>query len=1318
MNKNGEFQVIEKFPDPMTTLLKYLREILFLCGTKLACGEGGCGACTVMVSKIDRSSNQVKHFTVNACLAPVCSMHGCAVTTIEGIGSTRTKLHPVQERLAKSHGSQCGFCTPGIVMSMYTLLRSLPKPSIKEMQMAFQGNLCRCTGYRPIIEGYKTFTKEFACGMGDKCCKVTKGCEIDDKLFEKSEFTPYDPSQEAIFPPELKLSDELDMQSLCFKKNEVSWYRPTTLKHLLELKETHKNAKIVVGNTEIGVEVKFKNQTYPVLISTSSIQELHAIKKTEDGIWIGASVSLDDIEKILTYELAMLPEHETRLYKCVVEMLSNFAGKQIRNVASIGGNIMTGSPISDLSPILMAAKVELEIHCKSGSKIIRFDENFFNGYKRNVLKECEVLAAVKLPKTTFNSYAVAFKQAKRRDDDMAIVNGAFYFTFGNDNKVQFASMAFGGMGPTTLIASKSSQLLKGKSWEKEIVDAVSESLCEELVLYSGAPGGMVPYRRSLVLSLFLKAFLKISVALPRNSILDEEQSGGENFKHEIPKSTQLFEKVCFGQSDLDPIGRPEVHKSAYKQTTGEAVFCDDIPKAVNELYLALVLSSRTHAKIVSLNPEKALAVEGVQAFFSSKDLTETQNIINAFPLHDDEELFRSKTVTSQGQILGAVVACNEIVARAAVKLVEVEYEDQLPLIISIDDAIKYHSFYDECTVKLDKGNVEEAMKSVAYTIEGDMHIGGQEHFYMETHGSLARPLDSDELEIITTCQHPTLVQKFVGQALGLPINKVLARVKRLGGAFGGKETRIYFTAIPTALAAYRLRRPVRCILDRDEDMLMTGGRNPAYFKYKVGVDNDGKIIAGDIQAFFNGGYSLDMSGFVLAASINMVDGAYYYPNMRINGKVCRTNLPSNTAFRAFGSPQSMVTSETIIRHIARTVQKPYDKVMLLNMYKSGDLTHYNQKLENLQVRRCFAECLEQSKFYEQRKEVDEFNSKHRYRKRGVAIVPCKYGVSFCLPSAHQAGALVNVYQDGTVLLSHGGIEMGQGIYTKMIQIAARALELPIDLIHISETSTDKVPNTTPTAASLTTDLNGPAVLDACNKIAERISPYKFRFPDESWKDWVCRAYEDRISLSATGFHDYDFITYDPVKNEGRLYNYYTTGVGVSLVEVDCLTGDHQVLRTDIVMDIGSSLNPAIDIGQIEGAFMQGYGFYTMEELVYGHDGALLSKGPGMYKIPGFTDIPVEFNVSILTGAPNPRAIYSSKAIGEPPLFIGSTPYFAIQEAIAAYRKEQGFSETYEYRTPMTSARIRMACEDKFTNLVKRVIETDAKDEKEWNVLVS
>lgn len=345
-------------------MLTYLREKLRLCGTKLGCGEGGCGACTVMISKvIDRKTHEIKHVAANACLTPVCAVHGMSVTTVEGIGSTKTKLHPVQERIAKAHGSQCGFCTPGIVMSMYALLRSKPKPTMKDMEIAFQGNLCRCTGYRPIIEGYKTFTKEFECAMGENCCKNKNTCknndpDEEDKLYYVSNWVPHDPSQEPIFPPELKISDTLDKGSIVFYGKRVTWYRPNNLNDLLLLKLEHPNAKIIVGNTEVGVEVKFKHFLYPVLIFPNQIPEMNDIKIRDDGIEFGASVTLMDIDKTLEQIIETLPEYKTRLFRATVSMLHFFAGKQIRNVAALGGNIMTGSPISDMIPVCSAAEVQ------------------------------------------------------------------------------------------------------------------------------------------------------------------------------------------------------------------------------------------------------------------------------------------------------------------------------------------------------------------------------------------------------------------------------------------------------------------------------------------------------------------------------------------------------------------------------------------------------------------------------------------------------------------------------------------------------------------------------------------------------------------------------------------------------------------------------------------------------------------------------------------------------------------------------------------------------------------------------------------------
>ncbi|CAH2108386.1 unnamed protein product [Euphydryas editha] len=1320
---NGK-KVIEQNPDPEWTLLWYLRKKLRLTGTKLGCAEGGCGACTVMISKFNRKEKKIIHLAVNACLAPVCAMHGLAVTTVEGIGSTKTKLHPVQERLAKAHGSQCGFCTPGIVMSMYSLLRSCKKIKYSDMEVALQGNLCRCTGYRAIIEGYKTFIEDWethrltngnsdqssngVCAMGKDCCKNKTDSSETESLFEKSSFLPYDPSQEPIFPPELKMSSLYDEQYLIYKGNKSVWYRPTTLETLLKLKEDHPDAKIVVGNTEVGVEVKFKHLVYPVIIMPNCVSEMNTVLETETGLVVGAAVTLMEMENVFRKYIENLPKYKTRTLKAIIEMLNWFAGKQIRNVAALGGNIMTGSPISDLSPILMSLKVKLNLlSLKDGPRSVLMDESFFTGYRKNVVKSNEILLAIEIPYSSRYQFVKAYKQAKRREDDISIVTAAINVEFEcNTNVIKNIDLAFGGMAPVTKLATKSSHALKGLKWSEEMVDKAFTHLLDELPLDPSAPGGNILYRRALTMSLFLKAYLAIAKEMSENYIHEDlikqyHSSGAEQFHSIIPKSSQYFELVGDKQIKTDTVGRPITHVSALKQVTGEAIYCDDIPVAEGELYLAFVLSSKAHAKLVSVNPDQALKEPGVVAFFSAKDLTEKQNTIG--PIFHDEELFASEKVISQGQTIGVIVANDQQIAQAAARKVKIEYEELQPIIVSIEDAIKHKSFYKQYPKTIRRGNVKPVFDDPNnIIIDGECRMGGQEHFYFETHAAFAIPKKEDnELEIFCSSQHPSEIAKLTSHILDVPMNRIIARVKRLGGGFGGKESRSFLVALPVALAAHKLQRPVRCMLDRDEDMQMTGTRHPYLIRYKVAVTKDGKIMAAEVNIYSNGGYSIDLSGPVVERAMFHFENSYYIPNCEVTGHVCKTNLPSNTAFRGFGGPQGMFGAENMIWDIASTLNKTSEEIRAINLYHENMTTHYGQTLTHCTLQRCWDECVAKSDLAKRKINIENFNKQHRWRKRGISVIPTKFGIAFTEKFLNQSGALVLIYTDGSVLLSHGGTEMGQGLHTKMIQVASRALGIDISKIHISETSTEKVPNTSATAASSGSDLNGMAILEACEILKKRLQPYINKNPDGKWEDWVSAAYMDRVSLSATGFYATPDIGYDFKNNTGKAFNYFTFGVACTEVEIDCLSGDHQVIRTDIVMDLGESINPAIDIGQIEGAFIQGYGLFTMEELIYSPTGTLYSRGPGAYKIPGFGDIPQEFNVSLLKGAPNPRAVYSSKAVGEPPLFLACSAFFAIKEAIRAARMDAGVPLDFYLESPATSARIRMACEDHITEKIPR-----------------
>lgn len=482
-----------------------------------------------------------------------------------------------------------------------------------------------------------------------------------------------------------------------------------------------------------------------------------------------------------------------------------------------------------------------------------------------------------------------------------------------------------------------------------------------------------------------------------------------------------------------------------------------------------------------------------------------------------------------------------------------------------------------------------------------------------------------------------------------------------------------------------------------------------FFLSQVGFTFDGKIKSYDVKLYNNAGNTLDVSEMVMKRSMYHMANCYLIPNIRGVGRLCKTNIASTTGFRGFGVPQSMLFCESLISDIATICGISQREVRELNFYTEGDLTHINQELTNCQLQRVWNELVEKCEYEKRRKLVQSFNRENRWRKLGISLIPTMLGIGVALRAKNQAGALVHVYTDGSVLLTHGGTEMGQGLHTKMVQVAARCLSIPASKIIISETSTNTVPNTTQTGSSASSDLNGMAVKNACDQILDRLKPYQMEDPKGKWEDWVHAAYFDRVNLSASGFYKVPDLNYDWKNNSGRLYNYYTYGAACSEVEIDCLTGDHQVLRTDIVMDVGTGLNPAIDIGQIEGAFVQGLGMLTLEEVRCSQNGTLWTTGPGTYKIPGFADIPVEFNVHLLQKAPNDMAIYSSKGVGEPSLFLAASVFFAIKEAITDARRESGIEGIFRLDSPATSERIRMACIDQFTQQFTAVADPSVKD---------
>uniref|UniRef100_A0A6S8ELY0 Xanthine dehydrogenase n=1 Tax=Aureoumbra lagunensis TaxID=44058 RepID=A0A6S8ELY0_9STRA len=1341
---NGERRVIEN-ADPKMTTLAYLRSI-GLTGTKNGCSEGGCSACCVVVRRVKTDGKTVECLSVNSCLTPICALDSSWITTVEGLGTAKAP-HPIQERFAALFSSQCGFCSPGFIMTLYELVQNREHDFEDKI-----GNLCRCTGYRPILDAAKAIEGATTDGCTGNCatcgCKENQVADVEDCVIgscTKTKVSAY--SNQKIEPDDIKLPEELS--KICFDelairgKDGTTWYRPSSFAQLLALKQSYPQAKLVQGNTEIGIETKFKHCDYKVLISMASVQEMSGlsfIDTEENFVRVGGAATLTEL-----YAFCLKFQEKNESLKAIGQMLKWFASAQIRNAASLAGNVATASPISDMNPMLCSLGATLELESAERGKRTVLVRDFFISYRVVDLKPDELIAAIIIPVHSQRlDFISAFKQAKRREDDISIVTAGMRISLKPSSDswiISEACFGFGGMAPTTVTADAVTSALVGKIWNKETLDgALAVVGNKALSLPSNVPGGMAEYRQTLCVSFLRKFFVRVSLDLKQRRLDTEphvqelysprEASAADTFLSVQRPPTKGYqewpsqEQQCL-QPELSTItnksrglvGAPIEHRSARLQSCGEAKFTDDtLPKASDDiLHAALVLATVPTGRITKLDAAAALKLPGVTAFYSAQDI-KGDNAIGA--VIKDEQLFRSEVVTCVGQPLGVIVAESHELAQTAARAVVVEYDisDTDKPVFTIDQAVAAGSYIlprsgdnhsIQCGKDFDQVVKEDPSLAV---VEGTIYMGGQEQFYLECNSTVCWPAEDGGLKILSSTQNPTKTQLMVASVLGIPANKVVCTVKRMGGGFGGKETRAAFLAACAAVACSGCKRPIKFTLDRDTDMAITGQRHPFKGIYRAAANpKDSKLVAVDVELYCNAGYSLDLTEAVMDRALLHVENAYKIPNLKVIGYMCKTSTSSNTAFRGFGGPQGMLVAEAYMEHIAAAIGKTTEEVRCANLYKVGDLTHYDQKLEpQINLPKLWDTCKKRSEIESRRIEINAFNSENRYRKRGIAMVPVKFGISFTSKFMNQGGALVHVYTDGTVLVSHGGTEMGQGLFTKVQQCVARAFEIPLACVHVEDTSTDKVPNASPSAASMSTDLYCMAALDACKQILERLEP--FRDPKLTFTEIVGKAYFSRVNLSAQGFFivPHDRCGYDFGKQiqagetnavRGQPFNYFTSGVATTEIELDALTGDIHTRRVDIVMDLGSSVNPAIDVGQIEGAFAQGFGLYVLEEMVWGDPehpwvkpGHLLTKGPGAYKIPSANDTPLDFRV-ILIDNPNPYAVHSSRAVGEPPLFLASSAFFAIKEAIKDARKEVGLEDHFALDSPLTPERARMACAD-------------------------
>ena len=752
------------------------------------------------------------------------------------------------------------------------------------------------------------------------------------------------------------------------------------------------------------------------------------------------------------------------------------------------------------------------------------------------------------------------------------------------------------------------------------------------------------------------------------------------------------------------VAKPLPHDAARLHVSGAARYVDDIPRPADTLHLAFGTSTVAHGRITRMDLSAVKEAPGVVAVLTAEDLPFANDVS---PSPSPEPLLAEGTVHFVGQPVFLVVANTHLAARRAARLGLIEYEE-LPAILTIGEALNASSWFEDGPRTYHRGNPAAALDQAKHILKGKIEIGGQEHFYLEGQAALAFPQEGDDMVVHSSSQHPTEIQHKVADALGVPMNAVRCEVRRMGGGFGGKESQGNALAVSCAIAARQTGRPCAMRYDRDDDFIITGKRHDFEIQYTVGHDDEGRISVVDFLQLCRCGWSMDLSLPVADRAMLHSDNAYFIPNMWVESYRLKTNTQSATAFRGFGGPQGMLGIERVLDHVAHAVGRDPLEVRRLNFYaamteggagtgkrfggkyspKSEEIgpqtTHYGQPVEDFILHEMTERLVETSDYSRRKAAISDWNASNALLKKGLALTPVKFGISFTLTHLNQAGALVHVYADGSIHMNHGGTEMGQGLFQKVAQVAASRFGVSVDRVKITATDTGKVPNTSATAASSGSDLNGMAVKAACDTIRDRLTAFvaeraqadsaSVRFEDGHvivgaerlpFEEVVKDAYMARISLSSTGFYKTPKLEWDRIKGQGRPFFYFAYGVAATEVVIDTLTGEYRILRADILHDCGASLNPALDIGQIEGGYVQGAGWLTTEELVWDDKGALKTHAPSTYKIPACSDRPDVFNVALWDGENREDTIYRSKAVGEPPLMLGISALMALSDAVAS-----------------------------------------------------
>ncbi|XP_023954191.2 xanthine dehydrogenase-like [Bicyclus anynana] len=1270
---NGKEHKVDGKFSPDVTLVEYIRNVAHLRGTKFMCREGGCGACVVNIRTAQPPSNEIKTFAVNSCLVSILSCHEWDVTTIEGIGSERTGYHEIQRRLARFNGTQCGYCSPGFVMSMYSVYMSKNKNiTTKEVENSFASNICRCTGYRPIAEAFKSFAMDADEALRDIVIDLEdlhslKSC-TRDCLKEYSDKKCSTKDKQNKNSDKLKLKDNnwciienLRNETFMVQSALYKWVKAYSLADVFKAIQSDDNYKLIAGNTGQGV-----NQLgdYPTtVIDIFSVYELkeHVL---DVNLILGAGISLSELMEIFGHISA-----SNDGFKYLQELYNHLdlvAHMPVRNIGTIGGNLMlkhiNNDFQSDLFLLFETVGGLITIAEEVGKnttmalpEFLKFDMNR------------KIIVNVILPPLSQCCSLKTYKIMPRAQNSHAIVNAGFLFKFHHNSQLlESATLVYGGISKIFIHASTTEAMLIGRDpFTNETLQLVLKSLQEEILPIENPPEPSAEYRKMLAISLYYKAILYLC---PDDKINPTYRSGWKVFKRETSKGSQSFET----DESLWPLNQPVSKLEALVQCAGEAEYSNDIPAMSEEVFAAFVTADVNPGSIISgFDTKQAFNISGVSGFYTAKDIPGNNTFTpSKIPIMDvDEEILCSKEVMYYGQPTGIIIADRELTAQKAAKLVKIlySYESTKKPLLTIDSVLESPEMNNRITNNqvidpTDAGN------DVKHVLSGELKLKGQYHHYMELQTAVAVPTE-DGLDVYSSCQWLDLTSVAIAECLNLPVNRINVIVRRLGGGYGGKISRPSQIACSAALVAYLERKTCRFVVPLITNMKSVGKRLPLNSNFEVGVNDDGLIQYLKTTFHQDHGYSFNEN--ISARTIAHFYSCYDPKRWQIESNSIITDTASNTFCRSPSSTEGIAMIENIMEYIAYNIGKDPIQVRLLNMEaENNPFPDMINQLKN--------DC----EYDKRNEEVISFNEQNRWMKRALKLMPMTFEIYYF----GNYNSVVSIYHaDASVVICHGGIAMGQGLNTKVAQVCAYVLGVPLDKIRIKPSTSLISPNAMVTGASIGSECVAFATKKACEIILDRLNPIKAK-GSYTWEELITKAYEDGVDLQATYMYS--------SKDELKPYNVYA--VCALEVEVDMLTGNHDVRRVDILEDTGRSLSPMIDVGQIEGAFVMGLGYWTSENLVYDEStGELLTNRTWTYKPPGIKDIPADMRIYFRRNAGNEHGLLQSKATGEPAFCLATIILHAFREAVRSARLDAGYPDQWlDIGIPCTAENIFMAVEHK------------------------